>query len=74
MEFSAYGKVKVWIDGVKTEVIAGKNDPDGLTEYTVNVKNQKPGSSQVVLKIEYKAGYFGGAAIPKYHQAEMREG
>ena len=34
LEFSAYGKVEVWIDGVKTEVIAGKTDPDGLTEYT----------------------------------------
>ena len=64
--FSAYGKVELWIDGVKAEVIAGKSDPDGLTEYNVNVKNRKPGISQVIIKIIYKPGYFGGASIPKY--------
>ena len=49
-------KWKSWIDGVKTEVIAGKTDPDGLTEYTVNVKNQKPGISQVVIKMNINQG------------------
>ena len=31
-----------------------------------NVKNRKPGISQVIIKIIYKPGYFGGASIPKY--------
>ncbi len=64
--FSAFGKVDLWIDGVKTEVIGGKTDPDGLTEYKVNVKTWKKGISQIFLKIVYKPGYFGGASIPKY--------
>jgi len=64
--FSAYGKVTVWIDGVETEARSGKRDPDGLTEYHVQSINQKPGVSQGVIKIEYKPGYGGGAAIPQY--------
>jgi hypothetical protein len=66
LSFSAYGKVEAWIDGIKTEGIAGKTDPDGLTDYKLNAKNRKPGVSQVVIKIAYKPGYFGGAAIPQY--------
>jgi len=74
LAFSAYGKVEVWIDGVKTEGIAGKTDPDSLTEYKVNIKNQKPGISQVVIIIEYKPGYCGGAAIPQYFRQKCGKG
>jgi hypothetical protein len=74
LAFSAYGIVEVWIDGVKTERIAGKTDPDDLTEYKVNVKNQKPGVSQVVIKIEYIPGYCGGAAIPQYFSQKCGKG
>jgi hypothetical protein len=74
LEFPAYGKVEVWIDGVKTEGIAGKTYPDGLTEYTVNIKNQKQEVSQVIIKIEYKAGFLGGAAIPQYVRQRCGKG
>jgi hypothetical protein len=66
LTFSAYGKVDVWIEGEKTEVVAGRANPDGLKVYNVNVITQQPGVSQVVIKIEYKPGYYGAAAIPDY--------
>ena len=74
LSFSAYGKPELWIDGVKTEAIPCKTDPDGLTEYTADVNNLKPGGSQVVIKIEYKEGYCGGAAIPKYIRQKCGQG
>jgi hypothetical protein len=72
--FSAYGNTAVWIDGVKAEAIAGKTDPDGLTEYKVNPKIYKPGVSQVVIKIDFKPGYFGGGAIPQYLKQSCGKG
>ena len=74
LSFSAYGKLELWIDGLKTEAIPGKTYPDGLTEYTADVKNHKPDGSQVVIKIEYKEGYCGGAAIPQYIRQKCRNG
>jgi|WetSurMetagenome_2_1015567.scaffolds.fasta_scaffold01872_6 hypothetical protein len=64
--FAAYGKIKIWIDGIQTNVIEGQKQPDGLTSYSVSVKDQKSASSQVVLKIEYQPGYRGAGAIPQY--------
>ena len=66
LAFSAYGKVSAWINGVKSEAVAGKSDEDGLTEYIVRSKNPKSGASQVVFSIEYKPGYCGGGTIPQY--------
>ena len=64
--FSAYGKVTTWIDGVKAETVGGQKMQDGLTSYTVSLKDKKQASSQVVLRIEYLPGYGNAAAIPKY--------
>jgi hypothetical protein len=74
LAFSAYGKVEAWIDGEKEEVLAGNTDPDGLTGYKVNAKTRKTQSSQVVIKIRYKPGYCGGAAIPEYFRQKCGKG
>jgi hypothetical protein len=66
LSFSAYGKVSVWTDGVKNDPGSGNTDPDGLTGYTVSVKNSRSVSSDVVIEIEFKQGYYGGGAIPEY--------
>jgi hypothetical protein len=74
LAFSAYGKVSAWINGVKAETVAGKPDEDGLTEYIVQSINSKRSASQVVLDIEYKPGYYGGAAIPHYLKQSCGKG
>jgi len=64
--FAAYGTVTTWIDGVKMPLITGQKQPDALTNYSVNLKDLKLTSSQVVLKIEYQPGYCSAGAIPNY--------
>jgi len=64
--FSAYGKVSIWIDGKQIESISGQKQPTGLTNFIVNVKGLKLTTSQVVIKILYQPGYYGGGAIPQY--------
>ena len=66
LTFSAYGKVKLWVDGIQSQLVPGKMQPDGLTGYTVKVKDTKLTSTQVVLKIDYQPGYCGAAALPQY--------
>lgn len=66
LRFSAYGKTEAWIDGIKTEVIPGKSDTDGLTEFTVIAKSINKDVSRVVIKIQFIPGYYGGGAIPAY--------
>ena len=66
LTFNAYGKVSVWMDGVQTQLLSGTKQPDGLTAYTVNLKNPKMNTSQVVIKIDYQPGYCGAAALPQY--------
>jgi len=72
--FAAYGKVTIWIDGVPIRSIAGQKQSDGLTNYSVNLKDFKLPSSQVVLKIEYQPGYSGAGAIPQYFRQQCGKG
>ena len=72
--FAAYGKVSVWVNGALLETKAVRTEPGGLTEYTVNVKDNKQTTSQVVLKIEYKPGYQGAGAITKYFRQNCEKG
>jgi len=72
--FSAYGKVSVWIDGIQVKPITLKKQPDGLTEYGLSIKDSKLTSSQVVIKIEYQSGYHGAGAIPQYFSQECGNG
>ncbi len=70
VSFSAYGQVAIWTDGIQQETFAGSKQADGLTSYTVNLKTQKAGTSQVVLKIDFQPGYRGAAALPEFiHQS-----
>ena len=66
LNFSVYGKISLWLDGVQAQPIPGKKQPDGLTGYIVKLNNPKLTSTQVVLKINYLAGYCGAAALPQY--------
>ena len=72
--FSAYGKVTIWVNGIHNEVVVGNKQPDGLTNYTVNLKNPKSTGSQIVLKIDYQPGYRGAAAIPQFIEQKCSEG
>ncbi len=72
--FSAYGKVTIWIDGVELQAKSIQKQPDGLTSYSVNIKNSKQISSQVVLKIDYQPGYCGAGAIPQYINQQCGKG
>jgi hypothetical protein len=74
LNFLAYGKAEVWIEGVKTDAVEGKKEPDGLTEYNLHVENYNPEVSRVVIKIEYKPGYFGAGAIPEYFRQTCGKG
>ena len=66
LTFKAYGRIRVWIDGLNAEPIAGNINPDGLTEYTVIAKDLKAVSSRVAVCVEYQPGYRGAGAIPEY--------
>jgi len=68
--FLAYGKITTWIDGVQVQTIPGQIQSDGLTRYSINIKDLKLTTSQVVLKIEYQPGYNGAGAIPQFINQE----
>lgn len=68
--FAAFGKITCWVDGKQIEPVAGKELPDGSTNYTVNIKNSKLNTSRVILKIEYQPGFTSGAAIPQYFKQQ----
>jgi hypothetical protein len=72
--FSAYGKVVVWVDGIQQNLNEEQKDIDGLTAYKVNLKTFKPETSQVVMKIDYLAGFRGAGAIPNYFQQKCGKG
>ena len=74
LSFAAYGNISCWINGTEyTPDITGKK-PDGLNTYSINIKNTKAASSQIVLKIDYQAGYTDGAALPQYIKQTCGEG
>ena len=72
--FACYGKVMLWVDEKATEPEVIKKSTDGLTFYKVTVKETKPQSSQVVVKIDYKPGYTAGAAITQYFKQQCGKG
>jgi hypothetical protein len=74
LAFSAYGKVTIWIDGFQFQPVTGQKQPDGLTDYTVSLKDPKLTGSKVVLKIEYQPGYNGAGAIPQYFRQQCGKG
>ena len=74
LSFSSYGKVAVWVDGIQQEILAGSKQADGLTSYTVNLKTQKAGTSQVVLKIDFRPGYREATALPEYIRQSCGKG
>jgi len=74
LSFSAYGKVSVWADGIQQDVIQYKKQVDGLTENEVKLKTVKPGTSQILLRIDYSPGYRGAGALPDYIRQNCEKG
>lgn len=72
--FKAFGKITGWVDDRQIELIAGQKQTDGLTAYSVSLKDTISASSQVVLKIEYQQGYCGAGAIPQYFSQQCGKG
>ena len=74
LSFEAYGKVTAWLNGIQTEIVTGKQQPDKQTNYTIKVKSPGLTGTQVILKIEYQPGFCGGAAIPQFINQQCTEG
>ena len=74
LTFAAYGNVTLWIDDSPIQAVIVKQDEDGLTSYRVTVKNLTLKSSQVVVNIDYKPGFTGGAALPQYFKQQCGNG
>ena len=74
LTFSAFGKVKLWVDGKPLNPLVTDKKPDGLTAYKVVIQEPKPTSSQVVLKIDYQPGFTEGAAIPEFFKQVCGKG
>ena len=74
LTFSAYGKIDVWADGVKQQLIAGQQQADGLIGYRLDLKNPNAESSQIVLEVEYQAGRCGVGAFPSYFDEDCGKG
>ena len=74
LTFAAFGKVKLWINGITTEPEVIKELADGSTSYKAVIKEANENTSQVVLKIDYLPGFTGGAAIPQYFKQQCGKG
>jgi hypothetical protein len=74
LKIDAYGELSAWIDGIQTPCLPGKQQSDGLKNFSLNLKNPKLSGSQVVLKIDYLPGYCGGAALPRYIEQQCGKG
>ncbi|QGY44259.1 hypothetical protein GM418_11510 [Maribellus comscasis] len=74
LSFTAYGDVSLWIDSNKYTPEITREDSNGLKTYAVNIKNAIKETSNVVLKIDYQAGYTDGAALPQYFRQTCGEG
>jgi hypothetical protein len=64
--FSAYGKIKIWADGIRQQIITMEKRANGLNTYKVVLDHPKQSSTQILLKIDFQEGFRGMAAIPKY--------
>jgi hypothetical protein len=64
LSLSAYGKLTVWINGKKANLITGQKKNDGLTEYTIIPKETVKTTSQVVIKVDYLPGFRAAGAFP----------
>ncbi len=72
--FSAYGQIKLWVDGkLLNPEVSGKK-ADGLTAYKAVIQEPKAKCSQVVLKIDYQPGFTEGAAIPEFFKQKCGKG
>lgn len=74
LTFSAYGKLTAWTDGKIAEIRSGQKQPDGLKNYTLDLKNAKLTGSQVIFKIDYQPGFCGGAALPQFISQQCGKG
>jgi hypothetical protein len=74
LTLDVYGKIDAWVNGVAQKVVAGVQQPDGLTHYRIDVANPIAASAQVVLKVDYQAGRCGAGAFPKYLEQNCGKG
>ena len=63
LEFSAFGKTKVWVNGALCNLSVKEKRPDGLTRYEAVVTNPSKRISTVAISIKEPWGNAGGAAI-----------
>lgn len=68
--FKAYGNARIWINGKEDKPEAGTKEADGLIRYKLTIKNFVPGTSKVIIRLEFQPGYRGAGAIPEYIEQE----
>ena len=74
LRFSAYGKVRVWVDAKPQKLLPGATKPDGLTEYSVRLARVNPSSVQVLLQLAFAPGYRGMGALPSFIEQQCGKG
>jgi len=74
LSFSAYGDVELWIAGKKVIPEVERKNKDGLSFYSINLKDADNRVCMVVLKIDYQPGYVDGAALPLYIEQFCKKG
>ncbi len=74
MRFAAYGEIDVTAGGEKVRATKGGLRDDGATEYAVDLDKAVPRPVEIVIRIQQKRGYYGGAAIPEPVRLECEKG
>jgi len=74
MRFAAHGDIDVTAGGERVRVTKGGIRDDGAADYTVDLDKVIPRTVDVVIRIQQKRGYYGGAAIPDPLRLECEKG
>jgi hypothetical protein len=74
MRFAAHGAIDVTAGGGNVRPTMSGIREDGAAEYTVDLEKPIPGAVEVVIRIQQKRGYYGGAAIPGPVRLECEKG
>jgi hypothetical protein len=64
LDFTANGKVRIWINGKENKVIQGALNADQSMTCTVELSKSIPRPASVAIRIEQEKGLYDGAALP----------
>jgi len=64
LDFSAYGEVRLWINGAEYPVVQDSTRPDFSMSYHVGLGDTLSKPAQIAIRIGHKRGFYAGAALP----------